>query len=482
MTLIGLRPKVWNDTFLAAAKGGKKLKKTYVLDTNVLLYSPRAINSFGDNKVIIPEIVLEELDNLKKNKNDLGYNARQAARTLDRLREFGDLSSGVTIESGGTLKVELNHTNVEMPKSWDCKKADNRIIQLCLGLKSQGESVCLITKDIFERIKADTMGIETEDFYEEALPENEPLYTGRVELYARGADIDEFYKNKYIEVEDVIYFDQQKKGYYTPELNVNQFVMVKSFEDIKKTILGRFDGERIVPLTSEKKYYYGVKPKNIGQRFMTEALALPCKDVPLVIIKGPAGTGKTLFSLAVGLNNISKKSHKEYRRILICRPTVTLDEEIGFLPGSEQEKLLPYMRPVFDNLEILLHQNEEERYDDETKLSMSINDLFEKRIITTEAVAYLRGRSIVKNWVIIDEAQNLTPRQIKAIITRIGEGSKLILIGDPEQIDQPFLDWRSNGLCYAAEKMKGSKYCCQVTLFHKECERSQLALEAAKLL
>ncbi|WBW98928.1 PhoH family protein [Oceanirhabdus sp. W0125-5] len=458
------------------------MKKTYVLDTNVLLYSPRAINSFGENNVIIPETVLEELDNLKKNKNDLGYNARQAARILDKLRSSGDLSKGVMLESGGTLRVETNHTNIEIPKSWDTKKADNRIIQLCLGLKKDGENVCLITKDIFERIKADTMGLESEDFYEESLPESELMYTGRIEVFVPGSKLDEFYRNGKLEKNDIIYFDKQKDGYYTPELFTNEFLVIKSLEDMKKTALGRFDGKAIVPLLSDRKHFYGIKPKNVGQKFMTEALFLSHQTAPLVIIKGPAGTGKTLFSLAVGLNKLNKREEKHFRRILICRPTVTLDEEIGFLPGSEQEKLLPYMRPIFDNLEILLHQNHEERYDDEAKLTMSINDLFEKRIITTEAVAYLRGRSIVKNWVIIDEAQNLSPRQIKAIITRIGEGSKLILIGDPEQIDQPFLDGRSNGLCYAAEKMKGSKYCCQVTLLHKECERSKLALEAAERL
>ena len=202
----------------------------------------------------------------------------------------------------------------------------------------------------------------------------------------------------------------------------------------------------------------------------------------MVIVKGPAGTAKTLFSLAVGLQKILQENSEHYRRILICRPNVTMDEEIGFLPGTEQEKISPFMRPIFDNLEILVDSDEKERYKNEKELLDKIKDLFDRRIITTEAVAYLRGRSIVKNWVIIDEAQNLSPKQVKTIITRVGEGTKLILIGDPEQIDHPFLDSRSNGLCYASEKMKGSDLCYQVTLKYDECERSPLAYEGSKKL
>jgi PhoH-like ATPase len=226
----------------------------------------------------------------------------------------------------------------------------------------------------------------------------------------------------------------------------------------------------------------GISPRNVGQKFMLECLSVEAKLAPLVIVKGPAGTAKTLFSLAVGLQKILEEQSSEYRRILVCRPNVTMDEDIGFLPGSEQEKIAPFMRPIYDNLEILIDSDEDSRYSNELELNDKIEELFERRIITTEAVAYLRGRSIVKSWVIIDEAQNLTPKQVKSIITRAGEGSKIILIGDPEQIDQAFLDSRSNGLCYASEKMKGSPLCYQVTLDYDECERSDLAYEASKRL
>ncbi|KGN01995.1 phosphate starvation protein PhoH [Clostridium novyi A str. 4570] len=458
------------------------MKKTYVLDTNVILYSPRSILCFEDANVVIPEVVLEELDALKKKPGELGANARMAARILDELRIQGSLIEGIKLPNGGKLRVEVNHHNIEIPPYWDKSKADNRIIQVCKGLKERGEDVYLITKDIFERIKADTIGINTNDYYEKVVPEYDNQYTGRISVYTSSDNIDYFYKNKYLDVEKLKIYVDKSKEYKSPELYVNEFIIMHSYENAKKTALGKYDGQKIVPLTYKETIPMGILPKNVGQRFMQEALMISAREVPLVIIKGPAGTAKTLFSLAVGLHKILEEDSNEYRRILVCRPNVTMDEEIGYLPGTEQEKIAPYMRPVLDNLEILIDSDEKERYKDENELNDKIRELFDRRIITTEAVAFLRGRSIVKNWVIIDEAQNLSPKQVKAIITRVGEGSKLILIGDPEQIDQPFLDYRSNGLCYASERMKGSKLCCQVTLKYDECERSKLAYDASKRL
>lgn len=458
------------------------MKKTYVLDTNVILYSPRSILCFEDANVVIPEVVLEELDALKKKPGELGANARMAARILDELRIQGSLIEGIKLPNGGKLRVEVNHHNIEIPPYWDKSKADNRIIQVCKGLKERGEDVYLITKDIFERIKADTIGINTNDYYEKVVPEYDNQYTGRISVYTSSDNIDYFYKNKYLDVKELKIYVDKSKEYKSPELYVNEFIIMHSYENAKKTALGKYDGQKIVPLTYKETVPMGILPKNVGQRFMQEALMISAREVPLVIIKGPAGTAKTLFSLAVGLHKILEEDSSEYRRILVCRPNVTMDEEIGYLPGTEQEKIAPYMRPVLDNLEILIDSDEKERYKDENELNDKIRELFDRRIITTEAVAFLRGRSIVKNWVIIDEAQNLSPKQVKAIITRVGEGSKLILIGDPEQIDQPFLDYRSNGLCYASERMKGSKLCCQVTLKYDECERSKLAYDASKRL
>ena len=458
------------------------MKRTYVLDTNVILYSPNAIFSFGENDVVIPEVVLEELDSFKKDKNDLGANARYAARMLDKLRKTGKLNKGVELPGGGNLRVEITHYDIGIPAGWDGKKNDNRILQVCKGLKENGEDVCLITKDIFERIKADTVDIEVEDFHELVVPEHDNQYTGRIELYASSEKISDFYNNKAISKDGLLYYSEESEEYSEPELFKNQFVLIHSTENPKQTLLGRFDGKNIIPLYFKEIKILGISPRNVGQKFMLEALLTDSFKAPLVIIKGPAGTAKTLFSLAVGLYKIMEEESPEYRRLLVCRPNVTMDEDIGFLPGTEQEKISPFMRPVFDNLEILVDSDEKERYKNEKELADKIKELFDRRIITTEAVAYLRGRSIVKNWVVIDEAQNLTPKQVKTIITRVGAGTKLILIGDPEQIDHPFLDSRSNGLCYASEKMKGSELCYQVTLKYDECERSPLAYEAAKRL
>lgn len=458
------------------------MKKTYVLDTNVILYSPSAILSFGDNDVVIPEVVLEELDSFKKDKSDLGANARYSARLIDELRKQGKLNEGIDLENGGRLRVEMNQYDTEIPASWSKEKADNRILQVCKGIKEQGEDVWLISKDIFLRIKADAVDINVEDYYEKFVPEYDNQYTGRIEVFVDSEKLQEFFSKKSLDVSALFEYDEELEEYTTPFLYTNQFLIIHSMENPKQTALARYDGKNVVPLYYKDSKPLGVVPRNVGQRFMLEALSIDSIKAPLVIIKGPAGTAKTLFSLAVGLQKILQESSEHYRRILICRPNVTMDEEIGFLPGTEQEKISPFMRPVFDNLEILVESDEKERYKNEKQLSDKIKDLFDRGIITTEAVAYLRGRSIVKNWVIIDEAQNLSPKQVKAIITRAGEGTKLILIGDPEQIDHPFLDKRSNGLCYASEKMKGSNLCYQVTLKYDECERSPLAFEGSKKL
>ena len=458
------------------------MKRTYVLDTNVILYSPGAILSFGDNDVVIPEVVLEELDTFKKDKGDLGANARYAARLIDKLRKQGKLNKGIELTGGGKLRVEMNHHDTELPPAWDKKSADNRIIQVCKGLKENGEDVYLITKDIFERIKADTVDINVDDYYEKYVPEYDNQYTGRINVYASNDKLDDFYQKKTINVNDLLHYSSELDQYSVPNLHVNQFIIIHAMDNPRKTALGRYDGKKVVPLYYKEMNPLGITSRNVGQRFMLEALYTDADKAPLVIIKGPAGTAKTLFSLAVGLQKILEDNNGQYRKILVCRPNVTMDEEIGFLPGTEQEKISPFMRPIFDNLQILVDSDEKERYKNEKELDDKIRELFDRRIITTEAVAYLRGRSIVKNWVIIDEAQNLSPKQVKAIITRVGEGTKLILIGDPEQIDHPFMDSRSNGLCYASEKMKDSELCYQITLKYDECERSPLAYEASKRL
>jgi PhoH-like ATPase len=455
------------------------LKKTFVLDTNVLLQTPFALYSFGDNDVVIPEVVLEELDKFKKDNTELGANARHAARILDELRTKGNLKEGVKLENGGMLRVESNYSRVKLPESWDDSNNDNIILKICKGLLEKGENVFLVTKDIFERIKANILDIEAQDFFAEQVPVFEEQYKGRIEVYTTEEKLNEFYSKGFLDEEDVFLFnpDSTRKK---PALIVNQFLLIQSYINKKHTALGRFDGQKIVPLKFLNVRPFGVTPRNTGQKFMQEALMMDADRAPLVIIKGPAGTAKTFYSLAVGLHKLLDDPNRLYRKILVCRPNVKLDEDIGFLPGTEQEKIAPFLRPVIDNLEILIDNDDNERYSSEKELKDKIDELFDRKIINTEAIAFIRGRSITKQWVIIDEAQNLTPKQVKGIITRAGKGTKIILIGDPEQIDHPFLDIRTNGLCYASERMKGSSLCFQVTLYDEECERSELAYEGAK--
>ncbi|MDP4094164.1 MAG: PhoH family protein [Bacillota bacterium] len=456
------------------------MKKTFVLDTNVLLQTPFALYSFGDNDIVIPEVVLEELDRFKKDNSELGANARHAARLIDSLRVRGNLNEGISMDNGGTLRVEMNFNDVQLPPSWQAHSNDNRILKVCKGLSEKGEHVFLVTKDIFERIKADIIGVVAQDFFAEQVPAYDEQYRGRLEVYATEGKLNEFYNKGKLLPEDVFGVNTETGKQEDIKLETNQFLIIHSCNNDKQTALGRFDGKEIVTLKFLLEHPFGVTPRNAGQKFLQEALMLDADKAPLVIVKGPAGTAKTFYSLAVGLHKIMAEQGKLYRKILVCRPNVKLDEDIGFLPGTEQEKIAPFLRPVIDNLEILVDNDENERYSSEKELKDKIDELFDRKIINTEAIAFIRGRSIVKQWVIIDEAQNLTPKQVKGIITRAGFGTKIILLGDPEQIDHPFLDIRTNGLCYAAEKMKGSHLCYQVTLTDEECERSDLAYEGAK--
>lgn len=455
--------------------------KIYVLDTNVLIQAPHAVECFEDNQVILPMVVLEELDRLKKAEGDRGSNARQAVRILEQFRQKGNLLSGVEMEGGGTLRVEKNFVDVSLPEDLAAEVPDNRILKVCLGLsRDRSEQVILVTKDILLRIKAQILGICAEDFTTEQVFDHEKQYKGRTEVYVPEEIIKEF-KKKGIPCEEVYQVDESGKRTEV-QLTENQFVILRADQSSGKTHLGRVEGERIRKLEYKKSAPYGIHPRNAGQYFLQEALMQPAKNAPLVIVKGMAGTSKTFYSLAVGLEKVLNNPTGEYRRILVCRPNAQFDSDIGFLPGDEQEKISPLMRPVIDNLEQLIDSSEEERYRDEKELQGKIEEIFSRGLIQTEALNYIRGRSIVKTYMIIDEAQNMTPGQIKGIITRAGKDTKIILLGDPDQIDRPFLDERTNGLSYASEHMKGSPLCWQITMTAEECERSVLAMDAVRRL
>ena len=308
------------------------------------------------------------------------------------------------------------------------------------------------------------------------MPGQTDQYTGRKVCYVP-EDLFKEFKKKGVPVSAAYQADGQ--GNPLPvEFTENEFVVLYADQSLKKSHLGRVEGEKILPLAYRKATPYGVTPRNCGQYFLQEALMLPAQKAPLVIVKGMAGTAKTFYSLAVGLEKLVNNPTGEYRRILISRPNAQFDADIGFLPGDEQEKISPLMRPIMDNLEQLIDSDEKERYRDEAELKGKVEEIFARGIIQTEALNFVRGRSFVQTYFIVDEAQNMTPKQIKGIITRAGKGTKVILLGDPNQIDCPFLDEKTNGLSYASEHMKGSPYCYQITLSADECERSVLANDA----
>lgn len=451
--------------------------KIYVVDTNVLIQAPYGLQCFEDNQVVLPVVVLEELDNLKKSEGEIGANVRTTIRMLEELRLQGDLLEGVTLPGGGTLRVEKNYRDVALPSDLPETKSDNRILKVCLGLSQEkSEQVVLVTKDILLRIKAQIIGIKAEDFQTEQVLGHEAQYRGRISVYVSEDHFRDF-KKKGVPVEVVYQVDENGKN-VVPQLYENEFVILQSDQSAKKTQLGRVEHGVIRKLEYRKVQPYGVSPRNAGQYFLQEALMQPAEKAPLVIVKGMAGTSKTFYSLAVGLEKMLNNPTGEYRRIMICRPNAQFDEDIGFLPGDEQEKIGPLMRPIIDNLEQLIDSNEQSRYENEAELQDKVEEVFERGIVQAEAMNFIRGRSIVKTYLIIDEAQNMTPNQMKGLITRAGKDIKIILLGDPNQIDRPFLDERTNGLSYAAEHMKGSPLCWQITLTAEECERSKLAADA----
>lgn len=459
------------------------MQKTYILDTNVLIQAPQALRSFENNEVVIPLVVLEELDLHKKDAGEVGASVRAAIRLLEQIRQGGDLTAGVPTPEGGTVRVEKNCVDVQLPKDLPEHKSDNRILKVCLGLQSSaGEShpVILVTKDILLRIKAQIVGITAQDYTTEQVARKSSQYTGRASVFT---DADHFkdFRKKGVGTGDV-YVTDEKGSKYVPELIENEFILLQNDTDVSRTHLGRVKEGRIVRLAFQKERPYGIKPRSAGQYFLQEALLQPAETAPLVIVKGIAGTSKTFYSLACGLEKVFNHATGEYRRILVCRPNSQFDDDIGFLPGDEQEKIAPLMRPILDNLEQLVDSSEEERYKDESELQGKVEEIFDRGIIQAEALNFIRGRSIVNTWLIIDEAQNMTPLQAKGIITRAGRGTKVILLGDPNQIDRPYLDEQTNGLSYAAEHMKGSPLCWQVTMDPSECERSALALDASMRL
>jgi PhoH-like ATPase len=440
------------------------LKKIYVLDTNVLLHDPNAIFSFEDNQVVIPLIVIEEVDGQKRRQDEVGRHARLVAHYLDELRLTGKLSEGVELKRGGNLRVQLKHeSSHQFPDDLDPRKPDNQVIALTLQLREEnpGTPVVLVSKDINVRVKADALNLSAQDYEtDKVVSRDSDLYDGMATLQVPPEDIEAF----------------AKTNAYTPpngHLYCNQFVHFRSVNGTKTSALGRYSAElhQVLPLAPMKKDIWGIQPKNLGQRFAFDILL--DEKVPLVTLTGQAGTGKTLLALAAGLSKVLDQ-HR-YRRLLVTRPVIPMGKDVGYLPGDKDEKLRPWMQPIYDNLEYLMGQI----YKEQMAADM-IRHIQEKGLFEAEALTYIRGRSIPQQFIIVDEAQNLTPHEVKTIVSRAGEGTKIVLTGDPNQIDHPYLDFRSNGLCYAVEKFKNNPLAGHITL--TKGQRSELAELAAKLL
>ncbi|MFA5514888.1 MAG: PhoH family protein [Desulfuromonadales bacterium] len=438
------------------------MKKIYVLDTNVLLHDPQALFRFEDNDLVIPITVIEELDRFKKDLNETGRNARHFSRILDGLREKASLVGGVPLEQGGVLKVELcsDETLKRLPPEMRSDQGDNRILAVALALKGRCDCpVIFVTKDTNLRIKADAVGLVAED-YESDKVSIEELYSGTSELPVEADAVDRFYGQGFLSLE----------GDFYP----NQFLTLVDAANPSHTALGRYQSKtgRIVPLLRPpKEGIWGIHPRNREQQFTFDLLLND--EIQLVTLVGKAGTGKTLLAIAAGL--LKAGDEGVFSRLLVSRPVFPLGRDLGFLPGDVEEKLAPWMQPIFDNVELLLGS-----VDERGKRKRGHRELVDMGILEIEPLTYIRGRSIPKQYMIVDEAQNLTPHEIKTIITRAGEGTKIVLTGDPYQIDNPYVDSASNGLTYVVEKFKQQEISGHVTL--TKGERSSLAELAANLL
>jgi PhoH-like ATPase len=435
------------------------LKKTFVLDTNVILFDPMAINKFGDNDVFIPLIVIEEVDRFKKDQNENGRNARHFSRLIDELRAEGSLSKGVELASGGHLIISVDR-EVKDHHIIDLKVNDNKILASALSLQEEGIDTTLITKDINLRLKADVLDLPAEDYGKKDVKLDE-LYTGQTIWEVSAADLNSFEKNRFLDLPNA-----EEHG-----IHPNEYMIVIEKGNDRHRALGRysFNKKGIVPLIPLREGIWGIYPKNMEQQFALDALLND--EVKLVSLVGKAGTGKTLLAIAAGLEMTINQ--EKYSRLLVSRPIQPMGKDLGFLPGDVNEKLGPWMQPIFDNMDFLFGQHRGGN-------SSSYEDLINHGLLHVEPLTYIRGRSIPGQYLIVDEAQNLSPHEVKTIITRAGEGTKIILTGDCQQIDSPYLDEINNGLAYCVDRLRTEDIIAHTIL--KAGERSALSEVASKLL
>ena len=438
---------------------GKKLTKTLILDTNVYLTEANAIFSFGRSNIAVPTIVLDEIDKHKHRQDTAGLNARTMNRVLDKLRKKGSLFTGVPLGSGKGRIFAAQYDPRYMPTGMDVQDSDNKIIAIALRLKIEGNDIAVISRDLNMRVKCDSFGIECHDYQpQQAVESVDSLFDGAGEIIVADDFIEKFYNS------DEVYLEEQKQVLYP-----NQYLVLKSDKDDKKSAICRFKNYN-TPLKRIYTYkdIWGLSANNKEQKYAMDLLF--DKDVHILSLTGQAGTGKTLIAAACRLEQVlhSTKSQGGYDKLIITRPVQPMGRDIGFLPGTLEEKMMPWIAPLRDNLEYL--------FGDKTALDMQM----EQGIIEIEAMTYIRGRSISNAFMIVDEAQNLTAHELKTIITRVGHGTKLVLTGDIQQIDNSYVDAVSNGLAHAVEKFKNHELSGHVTLY--KGERSRLATLAAEIL
>ena len=435
------------------------MTKTLILDTNVYLTEAQSLYSFGRGNIAIPTIVLDEIDKHKHRQDTAGLNARLMNRILDKLRSKGSLFSGVPLGSGKGRVFAAQYDPRYMPAGMDTNDSDNKIIAIALRLKIEGHDVAIISRDLNMRVKCDSFGIECYDYQpQQAVKSVDKLFDGADTITVSDQWLEDFYANK-----EVI-LPQQKIKLYP-----NHYLLLQSETDKKKTALGRFlNYDMPVRRVFTYKDIWGLSANNKEQKYAMDLLFDP--SVQIVSLTGQAGTGKTLIAAACGLEQVlhSTKNQGGYDKLIITRPVQPMGRDIGFLPGTLEEKMLPWIAPLRDNLEYL--------FGDKMALDMQM----EQGTIEIEAMTYIRGRSISNAFMVVDEAQNLTAHELKTIITRVGHGTKLILTGDIQQIDNAYVDAVSNGLTHAVEKFKNYEISGHVTLY--KGERSKLATLAAEIL
>ncbi len=446
------------------------MRKSFVLDTNVLLHDPAAMMKFEGQDVILPITVIEELDRFKKQPEMTGRNARQVSRTLDELRKTGHLTEPVALPHGGTLRVVLcrRETLKALPAELDRDYGDNAILAVALELQRDCDcQVVMVSKDTNLRIKADALGLDAED-YETDKVDFSDLYGGTAEVWVDPETIDHLFKTGATEINPA----QLQKP-----LLPNEAVTLINQSNPTHTALGIVEAStrKIVPLT---KLPYGgvsrIQPRNREQQFALDLLLRD--DIQLVTLVGKAGTGKTLLAIAAGLQKVADEHI--YSRLLISRPVIPMGKDLGYLPGDVNDKLTPWMQPLYDNFDLIF--GTADTSNKPLHWRRGHEELIEHGLLQIEPLTYIRGRTLPKQFFVVDEAQNLTPHEVKTILTRAGEGTKIILTGDPEQIDNPYVDASSNGLTYAVERFKHEAIAAHITL--SRGERSPLAERATKLL